>query len=258
MENNNSKKTNTHNSGDGNSKKYKFYRKPPVRKTIPEVKQTKTSIARLLKANPLLKYENSEIKDNLSVQARTNNYSNKILPIKDNIRPGTQVTTKQDIPRKTLSSLHIEKRKKEFYETSKRGKISNGMKKPLKSILKRRSRSLENFDTKGCYRITEEEDRNGLKEADSQSMHNLSQLYQEPSPLDNGFHISFEFPSLAEMRENVSTPLKKEYDEENKENIEVNILECDSYNDLHIPNDNVDFRKSKELGEHKDKNCNNV
>ncbi|KAG5899845.1 hypothetical protein JTB14_012316 [Gonioctena quinquepunctata] len=40
-----------------NSKKNNFYRKPSIKKKVPEVKQTKTSMRRLLKANPLLKYE---------------------------------------------------------------------------------------------------------------------------------------------------------------------------------------------------------
>ncbi|KAJ8985539.1 hypothetical protein NQ317_019922 [Molorchus minor] len=38
-------------------KKYNFYRKPPIKKKAPEVKQTLTSYKRMLKANPLLKYE---------------------------------------------------------------------------------------------------------------------------------------------------------------------------------------------------------
>ncbi|XP_072380596.1 uncharacterized protein [Diabrotica undecimpunctata] len=322
MENSQKNNNNTNNSGVVNSKKYKFYKKPPVRKTVPEVKQTKTSIARILKANPLLKYENNQVKD-IPTDASTN--SSKILPIntkelkmslmhfsgngpkigflcnakiscsdpdnpilsstlitdeevfakptskpqfnlpkkkeplKNNVRP---VSTKPNIVRKTLSSQHIEKRKKELYEITKRGKISNGINKPLKSILKRRSRSLDNFDTKGCYRIKEEEDRSQLNEADSHSMHNLSQLNKEPqTALYNGFNNhSSKFPSSEEMRRNgksVSPPPKQEYDEENKENIEVGILECDSYNDLHILNDDINFRKSKELGRYIDKNCNN-
>lgn len=39
------------------SKKYNFYRKPSIKKKAPEVKQTITSYKRMLKANPLLKYE---------------------------------------------------------------------------------------------------------------------------------------------------------------------------------------------------------
>nr|XP_023023447.1 uncharacterized protein LOC111511647 [Leptinotarsa decemlineata] len=40
-----------------NSKKYHFYRKPSIKKKAPEVKQTRTSMKRMLQANPLLKYE---------------------------------------------------------------------------------------------------------------------------------------------------------------------------------------------------------
>lgn len=39
------------------SRKYTFYRKPSIKKKVPEVKQTLTSYKRMLKANPLLKYE---------------------------------------------------------------------------------------------------------------------------------------------------------------------------------------------------------
>ncbi|KAG5877341.1 hypothetical protein JTB14_030712 [Gonioctena quinquepunctata] len=44
-----------------NSKKYNFYRKPSIKKKVPEVKHTKTSMKRMLKANPLLKYEKEGI-----------------------------------------------------------------------------------------------------------------------------------------------------------------------------------------------------
>ncbi|KAJ8919855.1 hypothetical protein NQ315_006384 [Exocentrus adspersus] len=39
------------------TKKYKFYRKPSIKKKPPEVKQTKTSYKRMLNSNPLLKFE---------------------------------------------------------------------------------------------------------------------------------------------------------------------------------------------------------
>lgn len=42
-------------------KKYVFYRKPSLKKKGPEVKQTRTSMKRLLIANPLLKYEKEGI-----------------------------------------------------------------------------------------------------------------------------------------------------------------------------------------------------
>lgn len=40
-------------STDQEEKKYKFYRKPSIKKTGPEVRQTKTSLKRFLIANPL-------------------------------------------------------------------------------------------------------------------------------------------------------------------------------------------------------------
>lgn len=45
----------------GKDKKYVFYRKPSLKKKAPEVKQTKTSMKRLLIANPLLKYDGVEL-----------------------------------------------------------------------------------------------------------------------------------------------------------------------------------------------------
>lgn len=45
----------------GKEKKYVFYRKPSIKKKAPEIKQTKTSMKRLLIANPLLKYDGKEL-----------------------------------------------------------------------------------------------------------------------------------------------------------------------------------------------------
>lgn len=49
------------NNSNNKEKKYVFYRKPSIKKKGPEVKQTKTSMKRLLIANPLLKYEKEGI-----------------------------------------------------------------------------------------------------------------------------------------------------------------------------------------------------
>ncbi|KAJ8928106.1 hypothetical protein NQ314_019332 [Rhamnusium bicolor] len=50
-------KTSVQNGKEKTDKKYNFYRKPSIKKKAPEVKQTLTSYKRMLKANPLLKYE---------------------------------------------------------------------------------------------------------------------------------------------------------------------------------------------------------
>lgn len=59
-----SSQTNNSKDHSGKEKKYQFYRKPSIKKKVPEVKQTKTSMKRFLIANPLLKYDINEI-DNL-------------------------------------------------------------------------------------------------------------------------------------------------------------------------------------------------
>lgn len=53
-----SSSSNNSKDNSGKEKKYAFYRKPSIKKKGPEVKQTKTSMKRLLIANPLLKYQN--------------------------------------------------------------------------------------------------------------------------------------------------------------------------------------------------------
>lgn len=57
MSEKNDQPTSSTDKAKGDSKKYNFYRKPSIKKKVPEVKQTRTSYKRMLIANPLLKYE---------------------------------------------------------------------------------------------------------------------------------------------------------------------------------------------------------
>ncbi|XP_056629733.1 uncharacterized protein LOC130440523 [Diorhabda sublineata] len=282
---------------DDNSKKYKFYRKPSIKKKGPEVKQTKTSLARLFKANPLLKYGNSAkhepsrtkelklepinldapkiSKNNISgngpyLKSKIINFDKHRLSSSDFITPilsSTLIEPNVDSDvfiecpqpplrgrtkcnsskeeqwnnnkpinkkneRKTLSSQYLNKKKREFAEKHKQGNICIDIR--VKSL--RRSSSVDSFRKKGCSRIEEEDILTETK-----SMENICQQ-EVPDEIKRASHVLTSI-ALEELENRPEKPLIKQtagpsngelYDEENKENIEVSILESDSYEDLKI------------------------
>lgn len=286
-----------------NSRKYKFYRKPSIKKKGPEVKQTKTSLARLFKANPLLKYEYSanhepphtkEIKlepvnpaapkmsiNNISgngphVKSKIINFDRhrisssdfitpkllsstliepddvfiecsdepplkgrpKITSSKEEKRNNNKPINKKNDERKTISSQYLNKKKRDYAEKNKKGNTCIDLSKVrVKSL--RRSLSVDSFRSKGCYTIEEED--NLLGEAKSMQYLIQQEVPDEIKPTSDVLKSI----ALEDLENRPEKPLVKQtagpingevYDDENKENIEVCILESDSYEDLKISN----------------------
>lgn len=133
-------------------KKYVFYRKPSLKMKGPEVKQTKTSMKRLLIANPLLKYEQDGIE--LPKLEKPTSSDLETLPEKPQI-----VNKPTNLQRSKISGTISSKSNKmvgipksnTYGSSSNRFKPSNQA-KAKDNTIKRRSISAEHFErTKGKH-----------------------------------------------------------------------------------------------------------
>lgn len=166
---------------NSDSKKYRFYRKPSLRRKGPEIKHTKTSLARILIANPLLK-KKLENEDHKNEKKLTNinrvsfiktrgptclnlkvpNFSNIRLSISDfnkQILSSTRILEddvfvcdkhKEQTQNNKVSSRNIEKENKCPSRKSLSSKFKEKKSKEIRALLKnssgstkRRSRSLD-------------------------------------------------------------------------------------------------------------------